>query len=90
MVARYDSDEMQLNEKYREVFLDNFNFSVAGNAMKWYSMGTNGIDFTRADRWYDWHTANGIPVRGHTILWGKKSSKYSHKKICMILNGLKI
>ena len=75
-ISGYEANTTQMGwiNEYREVFLDNFNFSVAGNAMKWYSMGTNGIDFTRADRWYDWHTANGIPVRGHTLLWGKKSS----------------
>ena len=75
-ISGYEANATQLEwiNKYREVFLENFNFSVAGNAMKWYSMGTDGVDFTQADRWYDWHTANGIPVRGHTLLWGKKSS----------------
>lgn len=76
-ISGYQANSTQLGwiNEYRQVFLDNFNYSVAGNAMKWYSMGTNGIDFTRADRWYDWHTANGIPVRGHTLLWGKKQYK---------------
>ena len=69
-----NADQLAYINKYREVFLDNFNYSVAGNAMKWYSMGTNGTSFTRADRWYNWHTSNDIPVRGHALLWGKKSS----------------
>ena len=69
-----NASQMAYINKYREVFLENFNYSVAGNAMKWYSMGTNGTSFSRADRWYNWHTSNDIPVRGHTLLWGKKSS----------------
>lgn len=69
-----NSTQLAYINKYREVFLDNFNYSVAGNAMKWYSMGTAGTSFTRADRWYNWHDSNNIPVRGHTLLWGKKSS----------------
>ena len=75
-ISGFGANATQLGwiNEYRDVFLDNFNYSVAGNAMKWYSMGTNGVDFTLADRWYNWHTANGIPVRGHTLLWGKKSS----------------
>ena len=74
-ISGYGANTNQLAyiNKYREVFLDNFNYSVAGNAMKWYSMGTNGDSFTRADRWYNWHAAsNNIPVRGHILLWGKK------------------
>ena len=76
-ISGFEANSTQLGwiEEYRQVFLDNFNYSVAGNAMKWYSMGTNGVDFTRADRWYDWHTANGISVRGHALLWGKKQLK---------------
>ena len=66
-----NSLEMQLTEKYREIFLQNFNFSVAGNVMKWYSNGESGTDFTSADRWHQWHKDNNIPVRGHTILWGR-------------------
>ena len=65
------SQEMQLTEKYREVFLENFNYTVAGNAMKWYSNGESGTDFTSADRWHQWHKDNNIPVRGHTLLWGR-------------------
>ena len=65
------SQEMQLTEKYREVFLENFNYTVAGNAMKWYSNGESGTDFTSADRWHQWHRDNNIPVRGHTLLWGR-------------------
>ena len=66
-----NSTEMQYIEKYREVFLENFNCSVAGNVMKWYSNGESGTDFTDADRWHQWHKDNNIPVRGHTILWGR-------------------
>ena len=65
------STEMQYIEKYREVFLENFNFSVAGNVMKWYSNGESGTDFDDADRWHQWHKDNNIPVRGHTLLWGR-------------------
>ena len=39
-----NSLEMQLTEKYREIFLQNFNFSVAGNVMKWYSNGESELN----------------------------------------------
>ena len=39
--------------------------------MKWYSNGESGTEFTSADRWHQWHKDNDIPVRGHTILWGR-------------------
>ena len=66
-----DSQQMEYISKYQEVFLNNFNMTVAGNAMKWYSNGITGTDFTAADRWLDWHEANDIAVRGHTLLWGR-------------------
>ena len=66
-----NSEQLEYINKYREVFLDNFNMTVAGNAMKWYSNGAKGIDFTEADRWLAWHEANNIKVRGHTLLWGR-------------------
>jgi GH35 family endo-1,4-beta-xylanase len=65
------SEQLEYINKYREVFLDNFNMTVAGNAMKWYSNGAQGIDFTESDRWLAWHEANNIQVRGHTLLWGR-------------------
>ena len=67
-----DTEQLEYINKYREVFLDNFNMTVAGNAMKWYSNGAQGIDFTESDRWLAWHEANNIKVRGHTLLWGRK------------------
>jgi len=66
-----NSEQLEYINKYREVFLDNFNMTVAGNAMKWYSNGAKGIDFTESDRWLAWHEANNIKVRGHTLLWGR-------------------
>ena len=66
-----NSQQMEYISKYQEVFLNNFNMTVAGNAMKWYSNGVTGTDFTAADRWLDWHEANDIAVRGHTLLWGR-------------------
>ena len=72
-ISGYGASNAQLEyiNKYREVFLDNFNATVPGNAMKWYSNGAQGIDFTESDRWLAWHEANNIKVRGHTLLWGR-------------------
>ena len=72
-ISGYQADDSQMEyiNKYREVFLNNFNMTVAGNAMKWYSTGNDGTDFTQADRWLAWHEANDIAVRGHTLLWGR-------------------
>ncbi|MDF7826207.1 endo-1,4-beta-xylanase [Pontiellaceae bacterium B12227] len=70
---------------YRETFHSNFNSSVAGNAMKWYTQqpdwwnqsphntgySTPGnYRYDQADDWLDYHESVGIPVRGHTLFWG--------------------
>ena len=50
--------------------------------MKWYSMGTDGVDFTSADRWYDWHKDNNILFVDTQLLWGgQKSSNNSLRKM---------
>ncbi len=73
---------------YQDTFFSNFNFSVVGNDMKWYSQqpdwwsgsphhtgySTPGnYRYGNADNWLDFQEAQGIPVRGHTLLWGAGS-----------------
>jgi GH35 family endo-1,4-beta-xylanase len=76
-------------QQYQAVFLSNFNYSVVGNAMKWYTQqpdwwsgsphntgyATPGNHrYDQADSWLNFQEANGIPVRGHTIFWGEKGA----------------
>lgn len=79
------SDEIM----YRNVFLSNFNYSVAGNAMKWYSQQPDwwsqsphntgyakpgNYRYADADNLLAFLQANDIPMRGHTIYWGADGS----------------
>jgi GH35 family endo-1,4-beta-xylanase len=59
-------------EKYRRVFLANFNAAVTENALKWGPMEPvrGRVDYSVADRILDWADAHHIPVRGHCLFWG--------------------
>jgi hypothetical protein len=73
--------------QYKQTFLENFNYAVHGNAMKWYSVepdwwiNSPGYDGTK--RWsdaelvWDWASANGIPMRGHSVFWGMDTATNS-------------
>lgn len=77
---------IELPGKYQDTFFSNFNYSVVGNDMKWYSQqpdwwsgsphntgyATPGSHrYDNADIWLDFIEGSGIPVRGHTIFWGE-------------------
>jgi GH35 family endo-1,4-beta-xylanase len=59
-------------EKYKEVFLQNFNAAVTENALKWHVMeGQQGkIDYSVIDATLDWTHQHEIPLRGHNVFWG--------------------
>src|SRR5690606_40956021 len=44
---------------------------VPENAMKWQATrpGPETFDFTRMDQIVGWARANGLAIRGHTLLW---------------------
>ncbi len=54
-------------ERYRAEIKRLFNYAVLENALKW--SFNNGNGFPTASRMLDWCADNGIPVRGHTLLW---------------------
>jgi len=54
-------------ERYRAEIKRLFNYAVPENALKWNF--NNGNGFPIASRMLDWCAANGIPVRGHNLLW---------------------
>ncbi len=59
-------------EKYREVFLSNFNAAVTENALKWHMMEPEHgrIDHSVVDAILRWTHAQDIPLRGHNLFWG--------------------
>ncbi len=76
---------IELPGTYQDTFFSNFNYSVVGNDMKWYSQQPDwwsqsphntgyskpgNYRYDNADTWLAFHEAQGIPVRGHTLFWG--------------------
>lgn len=76
---------IELPGTYQDTFFSNFNYSVVGNDMKWYSQqpdwwnqsphntgysAPGNYRYDNADTWLDFQEARGIPVRGHTLFWG--------------------
>jgi GH35 family endo-1,4-beta-xylanase len=59
-------------EKYKQVFLENFNSAVTENALKWHSMEQRqgNIDYSIVDAILAWTDKHDIPLRGHNIYWG--------------------
>ncbi len=59
-------------DKYKKVFLENFNAAVTENALKWHSMEpTRGsVDYSIVDRILAWTEQHDIPLRGHNVFWG--------------------
>ncbi|MCL7030894.1 hypothetical protein MKW94_015065 [Papaver nudicaule] len=59
------------NAAYQRWFMSRFTVTVFENELKWYA--TENIrgkeDYSVADAMLELATRNGIPVRGHTILW---------------------
>jgi GH35 family endo-1,4-beta-xylanase len=59
-------------EKYKQVFLENFNSAVTENALKWGTMEREKgkVDFATVDNMLVWTDAHQIPLRGHNLYWG--------------------
>ncbi|XP_028556149.1 endo-1,4-beta-xylanase 1 [Dendrobium catenatum] len=64
------------NEDYVNFFVNNFNWGVFGNELKWYwTESQQGIlNYTDADELLDFCNTNGIDVRGHCIFWEVESA----------------
>ncbi|MHC4559639.1 MAG: endo-1,4-beta-xylanase [Planctomycetota bacterium] len=62
----------ELERKYKEVFLANFNAAVTENALKWGSMerSKGRIDYKVVDAILEWTAEHSIPLRGHCVFWG--------------------
>ncbi|MEJ0026256.1 MAG: endo-1,4-beta-xylanase [Rhizomicrobium sp.] len=63
--ASYDDPRM------RELFVRECGILVPENELKWYAIRPTPevFDFSRADTLMDFAAANGLLVRGHTLLW---------------------
>ncbi len=59
-------------EKYRAVFLANFNAAVTENALKWHTMEPRRgrVDYATVEAILAWTGEHQIPLRGHNIFWG--------------------
>jgi GH35 family endo-1,4-beta-xylanase len=62
----------EVERKYKEVFLANFNAAVTENAFKWLSMERNQgqVDYKVVDAILEWTSEHSIPLRGHCVFWG--------------------
>lgn len=56
---------------YRNWVKENYNWSVAADAAKWYANepAQGLITYDDADKIYEFSAANGIKMRGHTVFW---------------------
>lgn len=59
-------------ERYKKVFLENFNSAVTENALKWHSMEPRQgqVDYSVVEAMLDWTKEHEIPLRGHNVFWG--------------------
>ena len=59
-------------QKYKEIFLENFNSAVTENALKWGTMERQRgmVDFFTVDNMLAWTDEHNIPLRGHNLYWG--------------------
>jgi endo-1,4-beta-xylanase len=62
----------QDTERYKQVFLENFNAAVTENALKWHAMEPRQgqVDYATVDAILRWTEEHDIPLRGHNIFWG--------------------
>ncbi len=67
--------DAKIANKYKQVFLDNFNSAVTENALKWRAMQRRPgqIDYSIVDAILAWTDQHEIPLRGHNIYWGVSS-----------------
>ncbi|HVT74701.1 MAG TPA: endo-1,4-beta-xylanase [Lacunisphaera sp.] len=59
-------------ERYRAVFLANFNAAVTENALKWLDMEPQQgvVNYGTVAAILDWTKRNHLPLRGHNVFWG--------------------
>ena len=59
-------------QKFKKIFLDNFNSAVTENAMKWGQMEPQKgeVRFSLVENMLTWCEENNIPLRGHNVYWG--------------------
>ena len=64
---QFDDDQL------KAVFVRECGVLVPENELKWYAIRPNAteFDFARADRLMAFVAANGLLVRGHTLLWNR-------------------
>ncbi|RYZ64172.1 MAG: hypothetical protein EOP08_09530, partial [Proteobacteria bacterium] len=67
MIAGPDANS-ETAQKYRQVFLENFNIGVDEYAMKWPHWVKPEAKQLALDSW-QWMHDHGIPVRGHVMVW---------------------
>lgn len=58
--------------RYKQLFLENFNAAVTENALKWHSMEQRQgeVDYAFVDAMLEWTQEHEIPLRGHNVFWG--------------------
>jgi endo-1,4-beta-xylanase len=73
------------NPAYSRMVPKEYNSITPENATKWRQMLANGVmgeyDFTEADAIVDHAVADGVRVRGHTLVWGKFSGRTYPKEL---------
>lgn len=92
--AAVDARALQSDPKYAQTLSREFNVVVPENVMKFAEIhpSPQNYDFTAADQLVSFATANGMLVRGHTLLWYRedpawvKSGNYSKTQLEQILH----
>ncbi len=64
--------ENEETQKFKKIFLDNFNSAVTENALKWGQMEPQKgeVRFSLVENMLTWCEENNIPLRGHNVYWG--------------------
>ena len=59
------------NKKYSDFVVNNFNYAVIENALKWpqWEPQRNVFNKAKIDAALDWLDSKGIPTRGHNLIW---------------------
>jgi endo-1,4-beta-xylanase len=70
----------ELETKYRKTILKHFNAAVFENAFKWeeYEQERGKPNIKRLDEYLKWGELNGIPIRGHALVWGIENYGYQN------------
>ncbi|MFP4140595.1 MAG: endo-1,4-beta-xylanase [Phycisphaerae bacterium] len=73
-------DNVSDKERYRRVFLENFNKAPLESGLRWQNFFRPPPErrreiWARTSRTIDWLRENGIEVRGHYLMWGPLSDK---------------